>query len=182
MAGLKNEQNSFSTSPPPPLKLLYMPYNMFSVEHVCRKIAEWACIHVHNWLLHLAALHVFNIIFECGTLCHTHEALERLARRPTRTVECNCSSWSTTICARMASLLLPWHALSWYRRTSVRPPDDIEKSVTHRLHCAMQLFGNFAIQAKSLLQSSLNFLFGGISEERWRLSNRNPPPMTRHKR
>ena len=69
--------------------------NMFSIEHVCRKIAEWACIHVHNWFLHLAALHVFNIIFECGTLCRTHVALERLAR--TRTVECNCSSWSTTM-------------------------------------------------------------------------------------
>ncbi len=26
-----------------------------------------------------AALHVFNNIFECGTLCHTHEALGRLA-------------------------------------------------------------------------------------------------------
>ena len=89
------------------------------------------------------------------------------------------------------------------RRTSVRPPDDIEKTVTHRLHCAMPLSGNFAIQAKSLLQSSLNlhFLFGAIffnggftisypknmensarklSENRWRLSNRNPPPMARH--
>ena len=26
---------------------------------------------------------------------------------------------------------LAWRALSWCRRTSVRPPDDIEKSVTH---------------------------------------------------
>ena len=44
----------------------------------------------------LAALPVFNIIFECGTLCRTHEALERLARR--RTVECTiCSYWSTTM-------------------------------------------------------------------------------------
>ena len=75
------------------VKLLYMTcsaLNMF-----CWKIAEWACIHAHNWFLHLAALHVFNIIFECGTLCRTHEALECLAR--TRTVECNCSSWSTTM-------------------------------------------------------------------------------------
>ena len=101
---------------------------------------------------------------------------------------------------------LAWRALSWCRRTFVRPPDDIEKSVTHRLHCAMPLSGNFAIQAKYLLQSSVNlhFLFGVIffnggfaisypeqennmensarklSEERWRFSNRNPPPMTRH--
>ena len=59
---------------------------------------------------------------------------------------------------------LAWRALSWCRRTSVRPPDDIEKSVTLRLHCAMPLSGNFAIQAKSLLQSSVNlhFLFGAI--------------------
>ena len=39
---------------------------------------------------------------------------------------------------------------------------DMEKSVAHRLHCAMPVSGNFAIQAKSLFQSSLNlhFLFG----------------------
>ena len=44
----------------------------------------------------------------------------------------------------------------------VQPPDDMEKSVAHRLHGAMPLSGNFAIQAKSLFQSSLNlhFLFG----------------------
>ena len=47
---------------------------------------------------------------------------------------------------------------TWCRRTSVRPPDDTEKSVTHRLHWAMPLSGNFAIQATSLLQSSLNSL------------------------
>ena len=46
---------------------------------------------------------------------------------------------------------LAWHALSWCRRTSVRPPDDIEKSVAHRLHCAMPLSGNFAIQAPPIL-------------------------------
>ena len=48
----------------------------------------------------------------------------------------------------------------------MRPPDDMEKSVAHRLHyCAMPLSGNFAIQAKSLFQSSLNlhFLFGASS-------------------
>ena len=50
-------------------------------------------------------------------------------------------------------------ALSWCRRTSVRPPDDIEKSVTHR-PCTIPLSGNFAIQAKSLPQ--LHFLFGAI--------------------
>ena len=32
---------------------------------------------------------------------------------------------------------LAWHALSCCRRTSVRPPDDTEKSVAHRLQCAM---------------------------------------------
>ena len=60
---------------------------------------------------------------------------------------------------------LAWRALSWCRRTSVRPPNDIEKSIAHRLHCAMPLSGNFAIQVKSLFQSSLNlhFLFGAIS-------------------
>ena len=70
------------------------------------------------------------------------------------------------------------------------------RKVTHRLHCAMPLSGNFAIQAKSRLQSSLifHFLFGAIffnggyaiscranmencarslSEEHWRLSNRS---------
>ena len=105
--------------------------------------------------------------------------------------------------------ILAWRALSWCRRTSVRPPDDIEKSVTQKLHWTMPLSGKFAIQATSLHQSSLNlhFLFGAIfstgaspshipraihrennmensarklSEERWRLSNRNPPPMVRH--
>ena len=52
--------------------------------------------------------------------------------------------------------------LSWCRRTSVRPPDDMEKSVAHRLHCAMPQSDNFANHAKSLFQSSLNlhFLFG----------------------
>ena len=54
---------------------------------------------------------------------------------------------------------IAWCVLSWCRRTSVRPPDDIEKSVTHR-PCAMPLSGNFTIQAKSLLQ--LHFLFGAI--------------------
>ena len=35
---------------------------------------------------------------------------------------------------------LAWRALSWCRRTSVRPPDhEIEKSVIHRLNCAMPL-------------------------------------------
>ena len=67
------------------------------------------------------------------------------------------------------------------------------------LHYAMPLSGNFAIQANSLILSSLyvHFLFGAIffnggsatenmensarklSEERWRLSNRNPPPVAR---
>ena len=53
-------------------------------------------------------------------------------------------------------------SLSWCRRSSVRPPDDMEKSVAHRLHYAMPQSGNFAIQATSLFQSSLNlhFLFG----------------------
>ena len=46
---------------------------------------------------------------------------------------------------------IAWRALSWCRRTSVQPPDDIEKSVTHR-PCAMPLSGYVAIQAKSLLQ------------------------------
>ena len=41
--------------------------------------------------------------------------------------------------------------LSWCRRTSGRPPHDIEKSVAHRLHCAMPLSGNFAIQAPPIL-------------------------------
>ena len=47
-----------------------------------------------------------------------------------------------------------WRALYWYRRTSVRPPHDIEKSVAHILHChdcAMPLSGNFAIQAPIIL-------------------------------
>ena len=42
---------------------------------------------------------------------------------------------------------LAWRTLSWCRRTSVRPPDDTEKSVAHRLHYAMPVSGNFAIQA-----------------------------------
>ena len=57
---------------------------------------------------------------------------------------------------------LAWRTLSWCRRTSVRPPDDMEKSVAHKLQCAMPQSGNFAIQAKFLFQSSLNLhcLFG----------------------
>ena len=51
---------------------------------------------------------------------------------------------------------LAWRALSWCRRISVRPPDDIEKSV-HRLHCATPLSGNFA--RSKLLESSLNLHF-----------------------
>ena len=56
---------------------------------------------------------------------------------------------------------LAWRALSWCRRTSVRPPADIEKSVAHRLHCAMPLSGHLL---SKLLQFSLNFhfLFGAI--------------------
>ena len=80
------------------------------------------------------------------------------------------------------------------QRTSVRPPDDIEKSV-HRLHCTMPLSRNFAIRAPRILVKlafSLRhhfFSMGGsvisypenmenstrkLSEERWRLSNGNP--------
>ena len=92
---------------------------------------------------------------------------------------------------------LAWRALSWCRRTSVRPPDDIEKSIAHRLHCAMPLSGNFAIQTPPILAcifSSAPFFFNGdsdisypenmensaASEERWRLSNEDPSPMARH--
>ena len=48
---------------------------------------------------------------------------------------------------------LACRALSWCRRTSVQPPDDIEKSVAHRLglHCAMPLSGNFAIPTPPIL-------------------------------
>ena len=94
---------------------------------------------------------------------------------------------------------LAWRALSGCRRTSVRPPDDTEKSVAHRLHCAMPLSGNFAIQAPPILvklafslrrhffQRGLRHLvsreygkqraqmIGGT-----RLSNGNPPPLARH--
>ena len=93
--------------------------------------------------------------------------------------------------------------LSWCRRTSGRPPHDIEKSVAHRLHCAMPLSGNFAIQAPPILVKlafSLrrHFFQQGLytsaisypenmenssrklSEERWRLSNENPSPKARH--
>ena len=84
-------------------------------------------------------------ILYSSAVCSTQEALERLARSD----EHGRSNVGLTVhlgrqqCARMPSLLSPWHALSWCRRTSVRPPDDIEKSVTHRLHCAMPLSGNF---------------------------------------
>ncbi len=61
---------------------------------------------------------------------------------------------------------LTWRAVSRAGEHPCDRPrsDDIEKSVTHRLHCAMPLSGNFAIQAKGLLQSSLNlhFLLGTI--------------------
>ena len=46
---------------------------------------------------------------------------------------------------------LAWRALSWCWRTSVPPPDNIEKSVAYRLHCAMPLSGNFAIQTHPIL-------------------------------
>ena len=65
-----------------------------------------------------------------------------------------CGMWEgCDVCSSMhfANLAWPRRALSWCRRTSVRPPDDIEKSVAHRLHCAMPLSGNFAIQAPPIL-------------------------------
>ena len=98
---------------------------------------------------------------------------------------------------------LSWRALPWCRRSSVRPPHDIEKSVvvyTPPCHCQATLLSK-------LLQSSLNlhFLLSApffstgalclrhlisreygkqrarkLSEERWRLSNENPSPKARH--
>ena len=59
----------------------------------------------------------------------------------------DCNIFVTVI---LSTSFCPWRTLSWCRRTSVRPPDDMEKSVAHRLHCAMPQSGNFAIQAKSL--------------------------------
>ena len=38
---------------------------------------------------------------------------------------------------------LAWRTRSWCRRTSVRPPDDMEKSVAHRLHCAIPVSFHF---------------------------------------
>ena len=96
---------------------------------------------------------------------------------------------------------LAWRSLSWCRRTSMRPHDDIEKSVAHRLHCAMPLSGNFAIQAPPILvklafsirrhffQRELRHLISReygkqraqvIRRTRTRLSNGNPPPKARH--
>ena len=75
---------------------------------------------------------MFNIIFECGTLCRMHVGLNVWHENGRSNVTVHLGRQQ---CARMPSLLSPWHALSWYRRTSVRPPDDIEKSVTQRLHC-----------------------------------------------
>ena len=55
------------------------------------------------------------------------------------------------------TLLVPANIRAITRRYRIT-----EKSVAHRLHCAMPVSGNFAIQAESLFQSSLNldFLFG----------------------
>ena len=52
--------------------------------------------------------------------------------------------------------------LSLMLQTSTPPSHS--RAIAHRLHCAMPLSGNFAIQARPILQSSLNlhFLFGAI--------------------
>ena len=101
----------------------------------------------------------------------------------------NIGYWTTpsfvTLCqlSVAGTLLVPD-----FRRTSVRPPHDIEKSVAHRLHCAMPLSGNFAIQAAPIivkLLSSAPFFSTralrhlisreyGKQRERWQLSNENP--------
>ena len=61
--------------------------------------------------------------------------------------------WTTTSFVEPLTLrqLSVAGASSWCRRISVRPPHDIEKSVAHRLHCAMPLSGNFAIHAPPIL-------------------------------
>ena len=80
----------------------------------------------------------------------------------------------------------------------------IEKSVAHILHCAMQLSGNFAIQAPPILvklafslqrhffqwglyasaisypENMENSAQRKLSEECWRLSNENPSPKAHH--
>ena len=93
---------------------------------------------------------------------------------------------------------LAWRALSWCRRTSVRPQDDIEKSIAHRLHCAMPLSGNFAIQTPPILvklaiclrrhflngDSAISYPENMENSARIRrtlaLSNEDPSPMARH--
>ena len=136
---------------------------MFSAEHVCRKIAEWACIHIHNRLLHLAAIESWS---------QSSISMTMLKARSLAALDIGIMTNASITFAKMASLNtldhptlrrranLAWRALSWCRRT----PDHIEKSITHRLHCAMPMSGNFAIQAKWLLQSSLDlhFLLGAI--------------------
>ena len=135
---------------------------MFSAEHVCRKIAEWACIHIHNRLLHLAAIESRSQSSFRSLAALDIGIMTNASIRPTFANMANLNTLDHPTLRRRANLA--WCALSWCRRTSVRPPDDIEKSVTHRLHCAMPLSGNFAIQVKWLLQSSLNlhFLLGAI--------------------
>ncbi len=171
---------------------------MFSAEHVCRKIAEWSWIHIHNRLLHLAAIRKSVSIF-----------LTMLKARSLAALDIGIMTNATITFAKMANINTmvtgPSHPSTksqlsvactlLVQANIVRPPDDIEKSVTHRLHYAMPLSGNFAIQAKWLLQSSLNlhissgpFFQRGLhhlipenmeNRERRRLSNWNPPSMAR---
>ena len=96
-------------------------------------------------------------------------------------------------------ILFAKSAISWCRRTSVRPPDDLEKSVAHRLHCAMpyivrqlcypsKISPTILVKLACSLRHQSFFQWGlrhlifrecgkqrpKLSEERWRLSNRNP--------
>ena len=75
------------------------------------------------------------------------EALERLARTKTDT------GIMSALGAYFRQYCKPQH-----------PSPSRSRAIAHRLHCAMPLSGNFAIQARSLLQSSLNlhFLLGAI--------------------
>ena len=71
---------------------------------------------------------------------------------------------------------LAWRALSWCQRTSVRPPDDIEKSIAHRLHCAMPLSGNFVTNAPPILVKLAFSLRRHFFQRGLRHASAMPPP------
>ena len=118
----------------------------------------------HSQLTSSRSSSVLNVVFECGTWegCDVRSSMR--TSFPLLTHRLLHFRLQDHPILRRANLA--WRALSWCRRSSVRPPHDIEKSVAHRLHCAMPLPGNFAIQAPPILVKLAFSLIGTIFFQR----------------